>query len=90
MVRQQFAKLRPRKGSCGFDPHTLRQKIAVTLTGVAAIFMQRRVWGSNGQQSTPRAPSSARERSAGGLTGVSPPLAWTRKARIRRADAESP
>ena len=24
MVRQQFAKLRPRKGSCGFDPHILR------------------------------------------------------------------
>lgn len=24
MVSQQFAKLRPRKGSCGFEPHTLR------------------------------------------------------------------
>ena len=24
MVRQQFAKLRPRKGSCGFESHILR------------------------------------------------------------------
>lgn len=31
MVRQQFAKLRPRKGSCGFDPHTLRHEMTVTL-----------------------------------------------------------
>ena len=24
MVTQQFAKLRPREGSCGFEPHALR------------------------------------------------------------------
>ena len=42
MVRQQFAKLRPRKGSCGFESHILRHK-QIRYFKVTYLLMKMRV-----------------------------------------------
>lgn len=37
MVSQQFAKLRPGNGSCGFDPHLFRQQLKVMKSGIVNV-----------------------------------------------------